>query len=265
MRPELFALNPGYAPIANRSLAALESEIMDPFLAVLRAVRPDVRDPFVDTPPVKGAPSNLSSRDASRFAALCGKAHDLAADLFIDHEKPWPDPPGDHERSRLEKAADHFRKALEIDPRSLECHFFISKVHQRLGDLGTAVQVLLDARVLDPYNVYLATELAINAPRMSDIATALEVLQFAVIACPGDAGLWLTCGTTFLRARRPGPARLAYEAAAALSPGSPVGPGLARYALAVATGVRTLPETDEELFLDMVGFVETTPDSPGGG
>jgi tetratricopeptide (TPR) repeat protein len=106
------------------------------------------------------------------------------------------------DRQRLPEAADHLRRALEIQPRQYETRFELVAAYRALGNVELALaqyELLQDARPSDPRVAYVGALLAADR---GDIKTAINGFQEALRRDPNLMGAWQDLGLAYIKLNR---------------------------------------------------------------
>lgn len=102
----------------------------------------------------------------------------------------------------LPEAAEHLRRALEIDPRQYEVRFELLAVYRSLGDTAQAtaqLDLLQDARPSDPRVDYVSALLAADR---NDMNGAIKGFQEALRRDPALYGAWQDLGLAYIKLNR---------------------------------------------------------------
>ena len=119
--------------------------------------------------------------------------------LLIDGERRTGNPWWLARRS-LRKGIAEFEAALAIAPDMWECHFWIGKALQRLGEHRDAMSHLSQALLLEPDNPTIAKEAANEALALGEYQTGIAFLRPAVASRPDDPVLHYNLGIQLLLA-----------------------------------------------------------------
>ena len=150
----------------------------------------------------------LSEDDVARYNSLYeGAIKRLRAHVFIDGQLE-SGRPGWIARQRLKRAIIDFKEALAIAPFKWECHFWIGKGLQRLGDHKEAMGCFIEALKLEPDNPTIAKEAANEALSLEEYKTGIALLRPATLQNPADPVLHYDLAIHLLLS---GDARAAYD------------------------------------------------------
>ncbi|MDA7977961.1 MAG: tetratricopeptide repeat protein [Pirellulales bacterium] len=81
-------------------------------------------------------------------------------------------------------AIEHYRRALEQDPRHIDAVMGLARLYDREGDFATATTLYLQAVAIEPGNASVQNDLGLCYARQSRFEEAESALQKAVTAAP---------------------------------------------------------------------------------
>ncbi|MEP6706368.1 MAG: tetratricopeptide repeat protein [Pyrinomonadaceae bacterium] len=106
------------------------------------------------------------------------------------------------DQKQLQEAADHLRRAIEIDPRQYETRFELVAAYRALGNTELALaqyELLQDARPAEPRVMYIGALLAVDR---NDLKTAISGFQEALRHDPNLIGAWQDLGLAYIKLNR---------------------------------------------------------------
>jgi tetratricopeptide (TPR) repeat protein len=106
------------------------------------------------------------------------------------------------DQKQLTEAADHLRRALEINPRQYETRFELVAAYRSLANTELALaqyELLQDARPSDPRVAYVGALLAVDR---NDMKSAISGFQEALRRDSNLAGAWQDLGLAYIKLNR---------------------------------------------------------------
>lgn len=152
-------------------------------------------------------------------------------------------------RRRLRRAATCFHKALELAPTNWSTMWALGKIHQRLGDMQTALAWFARAHATNPNQADVAREAGICATQLGVAADAVLYSRAAIAAAPEDAGLVANLALALLIDGQVGEARHAAGEACSRAPQDSASRRVLELVEEVAAGRRPMPTSGRDLGL----------------
>ena len=132
--------------------------------------------------------------------------------------------------SRLGRAAEELRRAIDLDPRAPDPPAALAEVLRRLGRNSEAIEMLQDHLRINPADALAQARLGLSLQMVGRGEEGLQLVRQATRSAPLDPGVWLELGRALHRAGKSAAAVEPLLQAVQLDPQSP----FSHYALAQA-------------------------------
>jgi tetratricopeptide (TPR) repeat protein len=131
----------------------------------------------------------LTEAEIARYSELYKAGNELIRGRILLDKVPLTRFVMPWDRWQLRRAVRKFAAAVEIAPRQWQCHFWIGKALQRLGDKRGAFDAFERARTIEPENLSVLKEAANAALECDQPQLAIAFLRPACNAAPADVVL----------------------------------------------------------------------------
>lgn len=156
-------------------------------------------------------------------------------------------PPSDAESRRLQEAIPLFEEAALLEPGNAGPMLFVSKVHERLGDLPRSLAAIRKAHSILPDNPVVLIELGGALGRNGLNDEAVSVLRMATRVHPAEPRIHFNLGMALLTSGNASEAIPVFEHLIELEPDGPHNKRLLALAHEIAAGRKPAPKTEREV------------------